>query len=130
MIERRRVRRGRKMKSLIPLFPGYLFFVADETARYSVMTTNRVVRVIDVVDQEQLLDELTQLRTALEGGAKLDPYPFFTKGTQCRVTCGSFQGVEGVVQRRKGSTYLVLQVEVLGQAVALEIDAGMVEPLN
>ena len=44
--ERTRVTRGRKIRRHVPLFPGYVFFAGDETARYEVMTTNRVAKII------------------------------------------------------------------------------------
>lgn len=130
MVERVHVRRSRKVRSVLPLFPGYVFFTGDESTQYRVMTTNRVARIISVPDQNRLVQELKQLQRALDAGADLQPYPFLPQGTRCRITSGAFKGLEGVVQRTKGAAQLVLQVEALGQAVALEIDIAMVEKVS
>lgn len=130
MVEKVHVARNRKVKALIPLFPGYIFFAGDDSDCYRLMTTNRVAQILYVEDQDQLLGDLVQLRNALEVGAgeRLNPHPFLQHGTNVRITSGVFRGLEGVVQRYKQGTQLVvLQVEALGQAVALEVDAGMVE---
>ncbi len=127
MLHRIHVARGRRIRSLVPLFPGYLFFTGDDELRYRILTTNRVAQILYVEDQARLVEDLVQIRRALVTGAPLRPYPFLAHGTRCRVTCGAFRGLEGIVQRWGQGTQLVLQVEALGQAVALEIDAGMVE---
>lgn len=131
MVEKVRIRRNRKVRAAMPLFPGYVFFVGDENDRYRVMTTNRVANIIYVEDQDRLVSQMQQLKQALGGGAELKAHPFLAKGARCRITCGVFKGLEGVVQQNKqGGTYLVLQVHALGQAVAMEVDAGMVEPIT
>jgi transcription termination/antitermination protein NusG len=127
MVERIHVRRNRKVRSLVPLFPGYLFFTGEDNNRYRVMTTNRVANVIHVENQEVLSVELSQIHKAIVTGAELQPYLGIPKGTRCRITSGVFKGLEGIVLHMKGNTQLVLQVEALGQAVALEIDLAMVE---
>jgi transcription antitermination factor NusG len=130
MMERVTVRRGRKVRCLHPLFPGYVFFAGDATAPPRVRMTNRVANILFVDDQDRLVSELTQLENALEAGAVLQPHRYLREGAICRVRSGVFSGVEGMVLSGAGCPKLVLQVHALGQAVALEIDAGMVEPVN
>src|SRR5262245_36387549 len=50
-IERRSRIRGRVITAHLPLFPGYLFLHADRERRVASLTTNRVVRCLDVDDQ-------------------------------------------------------------------------------
>ena len=40
--------RGRTIKSLLPLFGGYLFFCGEERQRVETLKTNRVANLIDV----------------------------------------------------------------------------------
>ena len=128
MVQRVRVSGGRKRHGLMPLFPGYVFFRGGGHERHAALATGRLCQVIDVVDQSRLLRELEALDQALSQGAGLDPYPFAAVGRRCRVTAGAFQGLEGVVVRRDGRARLVLEVAMLGQAAAMEIDADLLEP--
>ena len=61
--------------------------------------------------------------------AEFDPWPYLAVGRRCRVASGPMRGIEGIVHRRKNMTRLVLTVHTLGQAVALEIDGGLLEPV-
>ena len=130
MVERVSVIRRRRFKALVPLFGGYVFFAGDEQARWQVLDSDHVARVLIVVDQEGFISELSQIEQALAAGARLDPFPFIRRGSRCRVRCGALAGLEGVVSVRRSMTRLVLQVEMLGQGAALEIDASLLEPAN
>jgi transcription antitermination factor NusG len=125
------IRSGRrKLKSLLPAFPGYLFFADGDTDfRYVVMTTNRVAHTIEVRDQARLVHELLQIERAVTKG-DFDPHPFVREGRRVVVRHGPFRGIEGIVVRRGRRARLVLQVDLLGQAIAAEIDADCVEPAD
>ena len=84
----------------------------------------------EVADQAGLQDELRLLHAALCSGLPVDPYPYLKSGDRCRVVAGPLIGIEGFVVRRKGLCQLVLQVAILGQAAAVEIEADLVEPLD
>jgi transcription antitermination factor NusG len=128
MVERVRFSGGRRRHALMPLFPGYVFFRGGREDRYRALITDRLCQVIDVVDQERLARELAHLARALSAAVPLDPYPFAAVGRRCRVAAGPLRGVEGVVVRREGTDRLVLEVAMLGQGAAMEIDAELLEP--
>ena len=94
------------------------------------MTTNRVATTIEVLDQDSLVRDLSNIQTAMSGPEQLDPFPYLQAGRRCVVTTGAMKGVEGLLVRRKNVDRLVLRVEVLGQAVATEIDASLVEMID
>jgi len=100
-----KVRRSshRTIKSLLPLFTGYLFFCGNENDR---------------VDEQ-----------ALRAGAPLVPHKYIEKGQWCRVIAGPLLGLEGIVIQTRGNTRLVLQIDMLGQAASVEIDVDMIEPV-
>ncbi|MGB2821565.1 MAG: transcription termination/antitermination NusG family protein [Phycisphaerae bacterium] len=127
LIERVRMSGGRKRHVMAPLFPGYVFFCGSRENRYEAMTTNRLCQTLTVHDQETLVRELVLIEKALAGKAELDPYPFAAIGQRCRITAGPFRGLEGVVVQRNCLARLVLEVSMLGQGAALEIDAGLLE---
>jgi len=109
-----RRRKGRKMRSLLPLFSGYLFFCGDENQRVELLRTNRVANVIEVKDQQRLLDELLQVERVLQVGAPLAPHRYIKAGQHCRVTEGPLADLRGIVVRTKAATRLVLQIDMLG----------------
>jgi hypothetical protein len=127
MIERVRLSRGRRYRVLEPLFSSYVFFCGTADDRYVAMTTNRLCQTLDVPDRQTLVRELCAIEAALVGKAQLDPYPFAAIGQHCRVIAGPFLGLEGTVIQRNDVTRLVLQVSMLGQGAALDIDASMLE---
>jgi transcription antitermination factor NusG len=130
LVSRVMISGGRKRKVLKPLFTSYIFFTGSEELRYQALATNRLCTVLPVTDQSLLLSELDQVHRALEGEAELDVYPGLTAGRWARVTAGAFQGMEGRILDWQGSTRLLLQVSMLGQGAAVEIDADLLEPLD
>lgn len=130
MVQRTVVMRGRRLRGMMPLFPGYLFFAGDADARYEALTTSHVANVIPVVDCDRFVEELGQIEGALASPSGLDPFPYLKQGVRCRIKAGPLAGIHGIVVRRAGVTRLVLQVEMLGQAVSTEIDPEFLEPLD
>jgi len=125
-----RRRSGRTIRSLLPLFSGYLFFCGEENQRVELLRTNRVANLIEVKDQQKLLEELLQIEQALRAGAALAPHRYIKTGQHCRVIAGPLANLQGIVVKTKTVTRLVLQVDMLGQATSVEIDADMIELLN
>jgi transcription antitermination factor NusG len=130
LVEKATKRSGRTYRTLIPLFGGYLFFSGDDESRYKALTTNRIAQVIPVLDQAGLVYELSQIHKTLSSGVPLDPHPYLKLGDRCRVIAGPLCGVEGIFLKRKKQSKLVLQVEILGQAAAVEMDSAMIEPID
>ena len=122
--------RGRTLRSLLPIFSGYLFFCGQEQQRVEVLRTNRVATLIEVRDQQRLVREMTQIEQALVVGADLSPHKYLKEGQRCRVIGGALTGLSGIVVKTKNAARLVLQIDMLGQAASVEIDADMIEPIE
>jgi transcriptional antiterminator RfaH len=120
----------RKIISELPLFPGYLFLHGTREQAFSADRTRRVAQIIDVPDQDELWRELAAIRRALTVETRLDPYPYLKVGVRVSVRSGPLQGLEGVVEDRTRMDRLILRVRTLGQAVAMEIDAALLEPME
>ena len=117
----------RTIRSLLPLFSGYLFFCGRENDRIELLRTDRVANLIEVKDQQKLLKELQQIEQARRAGVPVTPHKYIKEGQKCRVIAGPLMGLEGVVARTRGAMRLVLQVDMLGQAASVEIDVDMIE---
>ncbi len=122
--------RGRTIRSLLPLFPGYLFFCGDDDARLEVLKTNRTASILMVENQRRLIEELTPIETLLHLNKPVIPHDYIKVGQKCRVTAGPLMGAEGIVVETQKETRLVLQVDMLGQAASVEIAADMIEKLD
>jgi len=122
--------RGRKIKSLLPLFSGYLFFCGNEKQRVEVLKTNRVANLIEVSDQQNLIEELCKIEQAIKAGVQLKPHKYVRANQRCRVNSGPLRGLEGIIQKIPAATRLILQVDILGQAASVEVDTDIIELLD
>ena len=106
-----------------------MFFSGDADVRYKSLTTNRIANVIEVVNQQQLIKELSGIHLALKSGLPIDNHPYLKKGVRCRVIGGALMGQEGIIEKRKNVSRIILQINMLGQAAAVDIDADLLEPI-
>lgn len=121
-------RRGQRRYSFeVPLFTGYLFGACTSQQRYDLLQTSCLVRTIPVKDQGQLLDELFNIYLASYLGAELTLYPQLKRGRWVRLVAGPLAGLRGRISARKEGFRLVLNVSILGTAVAVEVDMADVE---
>ena len=125
---RYRARRKRLVEE--PLFASYLFLHGPMEAAYFAVATKRVANIIRVADQGRFINELEQIRRALQNGAVLRPDRYLKVGRRVRVTAGPFRDIEGRIEKRAKPDRLVLQVAALGRATSLEIDADLLEPVD
>ncbi|MBN1765522.1 MAG: hypothetical protein JW860_09720 [Sedimentisphaerales bacterium] len=130
LVEKTTKRKHRIYKSLLPLFSGYLFFCGTQEQRYRALTSNRIAQVIDVIDQDKFIKEITAIHKAIYGGMPIDTHPYLKAGKRCRVIGGALMGCEGMIEQKKNMTRIVLQVDMLGQSAAVEIDADLLEPID
>ena len=125
----RRVQR-RKVRTEVPVFPGYVFARLDSASRVAMLKTNLIVRVIQVQNERMLIHQLRQVVHAGRGTAEVRRVPIFKEGDLVRVTQGPLYGVEGYIRRDSGGTSVVLNVDILGQAVAVTISPSGCEKVD
>src|SRR5690606_32224649 len=109
------------------LFPGYIFLRGSRDDVYTADRTRRVSNIIKVHNQERLENELLSLSMVLGAGVTLDPYPYLRAGVRVEVRSGPFRGLQGIIEGRGKSNHLILQVDLLGQAVSMEIDPSLLD---
>lgn len=119
--------KGRKCTSYLPLFPSYLFIYGDHTDRFRAMLTDRIVRILDVPDSEQLTFDLHQIQRAVELGASIRPQAKLLPGAQVRVTSGPFENFEGRIVKRQSGDVLLIAVHYLHQGITISLDDCLVE---
>jgi transcriptional antiterminator RfaH len=123
------IHRGRKRKSFVPLFAGYLFLFGDEAERARSLGTNRVTQVLPVADGEELRRDLQQIYQLIAANAALSIESRLAPGQQVRVKSGAFMGMEGTVLQRRGECRLLVAVNFLQRGVSVQIDDFLLEPI-
>lgn len=120
----------RRVLTETPLFPGYLFLRGSLDQAYEADRTARVVQIIRVADQKRICWELKNLYLASSANAQFQPFAFLKEGTRVEVRAGPFRGLQGIITGSAGCNRLVLQIATLGQAVSLEIDGSLLDPID
>jgi len=117
-----------------PLFAGYLF-VRDpiDKARYIAITSTRgVARILgDGWDRLAAVPhaEVDAVRRLTAGDAQVYRHRLLHDGDRVRIVGGPLTGLEGLLVRAHHARSLfVVSVGLLQRAVAVEVDAALVEP--
>jgi transcription antitermination factor NusG len=127
----RRWRNGCKMILDLPLFPNYVFVRIVRRNRVSVLEVPGVLSLVGFGRELTPLPdfEIEALRSGLEQG-KVGPHPYLVIGERVRIKAGAMAGMEGVLVRKKNDLRVVLTLDTIMQSVAVEVDAGDVEPVT
>lgn len=118
---------GRRIRSLIPLFPGYLFLHGDDEARLEALRSDRLVRVLEVPDQEDLIGDLSQIQRLVHSGVPLTREPSYAVGRRVRILDGPLRGLIGTVVRRGERDRFTALVRFLGQGASVDLADWQVE---
>ena len=121
---------GRLRSSFLPLFPGYVFLLANEEARQYVLETNLISRILAVDDQSKLHADLARIHLLIETGQPLTPVDRLKPGTLVEVIGGALEGTRGKIIREGKHLQFVVEVKFLQRGVSLEIDARLIRPVS
>jgi transcription antitermination factor NusG len=116
-----------------PLFPGYLFCKFDPRRPLAILTTPGVVSIVSFGKVPAAVDEteLNAVRTLVNSGLPVCPWPFLKEGQHVRVTRGPLQGMEGIFLKYKEAGYLlVVSVTLLQRSVSVELQSDRIQPLD
>jgi transcription antitermination factor NusG len=127
--EKSRVAQRRKIVVRVPVFPGYVFARIDDNQRLQMLKTNLLVRVLEPLKPRRMLRDLVMVRRALRVNPALRPAKPLEAGRPVRIVDGPFKNIEGVVSRMSGTMKVILNVEMIGQAVVVTAEREQVEPL-
>jgi transcription antitermination factor NusG len=123
--------KDRRKALLLPLFPCYVFLRGDIERRLQIVTTPGIFGLVSSAGQPAAIPdtEIEAIRRVVESGVAVETHPFLKCGHRVRVKCGPLMGIEGILVRRKNISRLVLSVEILGTAAAIEVAAFQVEAI-
>jgi transcription antitermination factor NusG len=122
--------KDRKKKIDWPLFPGYVFARFDAVNRLPILKCDGVVTIIGTEGLPSPIPEheIEGIRTLIESELSYDPCPLIKEGMMVEVKSGPLKGVVGRLVRKGAHARLVLSVDLIGQAVSVEVDAADVKP--
>ena len=116
----------------VPLFGGYLFSYFALQDRMAVLETIGVVRIVSVSSKPVPVpdEQIAAVRTMVEQRLPYDPHPYLAEGMRVRIKRGVLVGAEGILIAKKQKHRLVISVDLIQQAVAVDVDSVDVEPLE
>jgi len=76
--------------------------------------------------------EIDSVRKLTQSTARIEPHPYpnLKDGDFVRIRSGALAGIHGILTRMKNRIRVVLSVEVLQKAVAVEVDLSSLEPVH
>lgn len=122
--------KDRRKQIELALFPSYVFVHLALKDRLRVLAIPGVVHIVGSGGKPTPLPdhEIESFQRGVEGCVSMEPHPYLQAGRRVRVRSGAMAGLEGVLLRRKEGMRLVVCIEILMRAVAVEIDEADVEP--
>jgi transcription antitermination factor NusG len=114
----------------LPLFAGYVLCHFNFTERIPVLDTPGVDKIVGFGGTPVALEdrEIHDIRQLLALNVPLAPWPFLKPGDRVRVERGPMAGLEGTMLRTKDSLRLVISVQLLQRAIAVELDREAIVP--
>ena len=121
--------KDRKRQIDWPLFPGYCFARFSGADRLPVLKCTGVVNIVSFDGDIAPIPahEIDGIRRLVESDLQFDPCPLIREGMMVEVTHGPLKGVVGRLVRKGSHARLVLSVDLIGQAVSVEVDASDVK---
>jgi transcription antitermination factor NusG len=123
--------KDRKKKIDWPLFPGYCFARFDCENALPVLKCSGVVNIVSVEGKPTAIPdyELDSIRRLVGSELQYDPCPLIREGMRVEVMHGPLRGVIGrLVRKDPERARLVLAVDLIGQALSVDVDAADVRP--
>lgn len=112
----------------VPLFPSYIFGRFDPKHRLPILTTPSVFGIVSA--GKQLLpvqdEQVEAIQRLIKSGVPILSSPFLRVGQRVVVEGGPLDGQKGILTRFKNSWRVVISVDLIQQAVAVEVDREQV----
>jgi transcription antitermination factor NusG len=117
-----------RVKTILPLFPTYLFVNIEKEERVKVLQSPGVIQIVGSHRQDASIaaSEIELLRASVRG-CSVEPYRELAVGKAVRIKRGSMEGVEGVLVRKGNGLRFVLNLKLINQCAAIEVDAEDLE---
>jgi len=122
----------RKVTYELPLFPGYVFVsLTDDLKQKKLLASGLVASILAVPNQRELISQLKAIKKVLNSEPDSLNVEKYKVGDEVTITHGSLQGTLGVVERIDHKRSKVfLNIDIIGQAVVIEVDNDNIENVD
>jgi len=117
-----------RVKTVVPLFPTYLFVNIEKIERAKVLQSPGVIHIVGSNRQDSSIaaSEIELLRSSVQVRS-VEPYRELLVGKKVRIKRGSMEGIEGVLVRKGNGLRFVLSLKLINQYAAIEVGAQDLE---
>jgi transcription antitermination factor NusG len=133
MMESVRQWSDRRKRIMMPLFPGYLFVKISwlPENRLAILKQPGVVRIISDYENAAPIPEeqIMAIQRFIAHDIRMDPCPYIRVGQRAEIRKGVLKGLQGILLRKKGAYRFVIAVDMIQQAVSVEVNAEDLLPL-
>lgn len=114
------------------LFSGYVFCRLDPFHRLPVLSIPGVVGIVGFGSTPAPIEEaeMQRVQAMVRSGLKVMPWPFLQEGDRVLIEKGPLAGLEGILQRSKGSYRIVVSLSLLQRSISAEIDRNWVRRIS
>ena len=114
------------------LFPGYVFVHMALQNRLGVLQVPGVAWLVGFAGKPVSLpeEEFARIRELPNKGFRAEPHPYLQAGQRVRVRSGTLEGMEGIVVRRRNRSRLVISLELIQRAMAVDVEEVSLEELQ
>jgi transcription antitermination factor NusG len=126
--------KDRRKTVKLPLFSCYLFvkLMPNNEERQRVL---RIDSVLGLVGDSHGLgtpipnEQIDAVRILVKEQLPWCSHPFLKVGRRVRIRSGALNGLEGILQSRKGDRKLIISVDAMQRSLAVQIEGYDVEPI-
>ena len=115
-----------------PIFKSYLFARIELKNYIDVLQTRGVHHIIKFQNKIAVIPDIQidNLKKMIYGG--FDPFPsdYFTIGDEVEVVGGPLKGITGVVDRNHTTDKLIIKIDAIQHAVAVQIENKYLKPIK
>jgi len=121
----------RKKKMQVPLFPNYVFVRLEQSEKRAVHSVREFVKFVAIENTPVVVREkdILMIRQVLRENLEITEENYFQEATSIRIKQGQFQGIEGVIIKKYGSTRLLVRIEALMKAYSINVSSALVEAI-
>ena len=135
LIRQFKIKKGKQVATLEPLFPRYIFIRLDEVLSNwaKLRSTRGVAQLVRFADMPAMVPEtiINTLKNQCQEGNILDvtlDEPFvFRPGDNVEITEGSFRGIRAIIKEQVGEDRVLLFLTLLGKEQELELSLSQIK---
>jgi transcription antitermination factor NusG len=124
----------RRMQIDFPLFSCYLFVNIAPTpeGRVAVLQSNGVLSFVGRGKEPIPIPEsqIEDVRRIVASKVPFTAHPFLEIGQRVRIRGGALDGIEGILERRKGRDQLILSVQTIQRSLSISVEGYDVEAVG